>query len=94
MARQVVLTISTQQFTHQQFTRVIFRRRFSGLTGRLLAVQQQRPRFRFVDMTLRVVGAQQVFEFAFRPRENFFRRKPYREAGFVEHDDFERDILQ
>ena len=45
-------------------------------------------------MTLRVVGAQQVFEFAFRPRENFFRRKPYREAGFVEHDDFERDILQ
>src|SRR5215471_11408474 len=45
-------------------------------------------------MPLRIIDAQQVFEFAFRPNEIFWRRQPYREAGFVDRDDFERRGLQ
>jgi hypothetical protein len=91
MARQVILAVGGQQLTRR---RLIFRHALPNLTGRWIAVHQQPPRVRFVEMTLRVVGAQQIFEFAFRPRENFWRRQPYCEARFVNRDDFDRHVLQ
>ena len=88
VARQVVLAVGGQQLA---------RRRLIGRhdsARRRLAVQPQRPRIRFVEITLRVIGAQQVLEFACRARENFCRRLPFREARVVDRDDFERRGLQ
>ena len=57
-------------------------------------VQPQRPRIRFVEIALRVIGAKQVLEFACRARENFCRRLPFRKARVIDRDDCERLGLQ
>src|SRR4030095_2999564 len=58
LARQVVLAVSGQQFA--------FRRPVGGhdVSKQCFAVQPQRPRVRFVKTTVRVIGTQQVLEFA------------------------------
>src|SRR5262249_37395278 len=61
---------------------------------RWLAVQPQRPRVRFVEITLRVIGAQQVLEFAYRARDNFRCRMPFCKTRVVDRDDLERHGLQ
>src|SRR5207245_3975558 len=64
------------------------------VSRRWLAVQPQRPRVRFVEITLRVIGAQQVLEFACGARENFCCRMPFRKTRVVDRDDLERHGLR
>src|SRR2546429_691901 len=45
-------------------------------------------------ITLGVIGAQEVFEFACRARENFCCRMPFRKARVVDSDDLERRGFQ
>ena len=90
VARQVVLAVGGQQLARR---RLIGRHDFP-VAGRRLAVQPQRLRIRFVEISLRVISAQQVLEFACRARESFCRRLPFREARVVDRDDFERHVLQ
>src|SRR5262245_25410530 len=58
LARQVVLAVSGHQFA---FRRPVGRH---DASERWLAIQPQRPRVRFVKTAVRVIGAQQVLEFA------------------------------
>src|SRR2546428_14079503 len=92
VARQVALAVGGQQLARRWSSR---RHDVTNLTcRRRLAVQPQRPRTRFVEISLRVKSAQQVLEFAFRARESFYRRQPFRESRVVDRDDFKRLRLQ
>src|SRR4029077_11833645 len=64
------------------------------VSRRWLAVQSQRPRARFVEITLRVISAQQVLEFACRAGKNFCCWMPFRKTRLVDSDDLERHVLQ
>ena len=67
------------------------RDRFSSLIGRRLTVQPQWMLSRFVEISFRVISAQQVLELASRGTgESLDGRLPFREAGGVDRDDFER----
>src|SRR6266699_506238 len=88
LTRQVVLAVGGQQLA--------FRRPVGGhdVSKRWLAVQPQRPRVRFVEITLRVIGAQQVLEFACWAHEHFCCRMPFRKTHVVDRDDLEGHGLQ
>src|SRR5689334_7557048 len=64
------------------------------MSRRWLAVYPQRPRFRFVEITFRIIGAQHVFKFACRARESFCWWIPFRKARVVDWDNLERCVLQ
>src|SRR5690242_11912086 len=88
LPRQVVLAVGGQQLA---------RRRPVGsrdVSRRWLAVQPQWSRVRFVEITLRIIRTQQVFEFACRAREHFCCRMPFRKARVVDSDDLERRGFQ
>src|SRR6185503_1731405 len=84
LAHQVILAVSCQQLALRRLLRLC------DIFGRLLPVESQRPRIGFVEITLRVVGAQKIFEFAGRARENIFSRLPYRKTCVVDGDDPDR----
>src|SRR5260370_31482754 len=84
LPRQVVLSIGGQQLACR---RPVGSR---DVSRRQLAVQPKRPRVRFVEITLRIIGAQQVLEFACRAGKNFCCWMPFRKTRVVDSDDLER----
>src|SRR6185369_4447788 len=88
LARQVVLAVGGQQLPRWRPVRG------RDVFGRWLAVQLQRSRIGFVEITFRVISAQHVLEFASRAGENFWHWLPFRKARVVDRDRHERYSLQ
>src|SRR5262249_3353007 len=88
LTRQVVLAIGGQQLA--------FRLPVGGrdVSKRWFAVQPQRSRIRFVEITIRIIDAQQVLEFARRPHEHFCCRMPFRKTRVVDRNDLKRRGLR
>src|SRR5881397_489098 len=78
VARQVALAIGGQQLARR---RRVGRHEFSNLIGRWLAVQPQRMRTRFVEISLRVISAQKVLELAGPARELKYLLRAYDSKG-------------
>ena len=91
VARQIGLAVGGQQLGRPCCRSSIGRR---DILRCRLAVQPQRPRIRFIEIALRVIGAKQVLEFACRARENLCRRLPLRETRVIDRNGDERRGLQ